>query len=147
MPKVSGLPEDTLPTADDFSISLDNASSILKKVRWSNLRGLFATKRSTTQASGTSVTPNADSTDVYTVTGLSVGTTIAAPTGTPTEGQPLTIRILDNGTAQSLAFNAIYRAIGITIPSATVAGKVLYVGCLYNLQDTKWDVVSIARQS
>jgi hypothetical protein len=147
MPKTSALPEDTTPTSDDYTVSLDNASGTLKKTKWSSLRGLFATRRANTTPSGASITPVCDTTDIFTVTALAVGASFLAPTGSPSDGQGLTIRIKDNGTAQSLAFNSVYRPIGITLPSTTVATKVIYIGCLYNAQDATWDVVSIGRQS
>lgn len=99
------------------------------------------TPRVGTTASSTTPTPNADTDDVYTVTALAAGATFGEPTGTPTSGQPLLIRIKDNGTARSLAFNAIYRAIGVTLPTTTVIGKTMYLGMVYNAADTKWDVI------
>jgi hypothetical protein len=69
-----------------------------------------------------------------------------APTGTPVDGQKLTIRIIDDGNAQALTWNAIYTVIGTTLPVTTVANKYVYVGCIYNAQETAWDVVSVAQQ-
>ncbi|WP_230685813.1 hypothetical protein, partial [Streptococcus pneumoniae] len=83
----------------------------------------------------------------YTVTALAVGATFGAPTGTPTEGQSLVIRVKDNGTARSLAYNAIYRAVGVTLPTTTVISKTIYLGMFYNSSDTKWDVVAVAQEA
>jgi hypothetical protein len=55
----------------------------------------------------------------------------------------LEIRIKDNGTARTLAFNAIYRAVGVTLPTTTVISKTLYLFCRYNSTDTKWDVLDV----
>ena len=63
------------------------------------------------------------------------------------KGQKLTIRIKDNGTARTLAWNAIYRACGVPLPTITVASKTMYVGCIYNSSDTKWDVVSLTQEA
>lgn len=41
MPKISGLPEDTSPTTDDFAISLDNGTTTTKKAKWLNIINLF----------------------------------------------------------------------------------------------------------
>ena len=68
--------------------------------------------------------------------------TIAAPTGTPVEGQKLIIRIKDDGSARAITFNAIFRAIGITLPTTTVSSKITYLGLVYNSTDTKWDVIA-----
>lgn len=95
-----------------------------------------------TTASFATPTPDADSQDQYTVTALAVNATFGAPTGTPSDGQNLIIRVKDNATARTLAFNAIYRAIGITLPTTTVISKTLYLGMKYNSADTKWDVLA-----
>lgn len=100
------------------------------------------TPRVSTTASSATPTPNADTDDHYTVTALATNATFGAPTGTPTDGQNLTIRILDNGTARTLAWNAIYRPITITMPSTTVISKTMYLGMKYNSADTRWDVLA-----
>jgi microcystin-dependent protein len=43
MTKISGLPEDTAPSSDDWTVSVDNATSSTKKVKWLNLASLFST--------------------------------------------------------------------------------------------------------
>ena len=103
--------------------------------------------RVTTVASSATPTPSPNTEDLYILSALAVGATFAAPGGTPSNGFKLMIRIKDNGGAQTLAWNAIYRAIGVTLPTTTVAGKTLYVGCVYNSADTKWDVVSVAQEA
>jgi hypothetical protein len=80
------------------------------------------------------------------VTALAVGATVAAPSGTPTNGNSLLIRIKDSGTARSLAWNAIYRAVGVTLPTTTVVSKNLYIGVKYNSTDTKWDVIAVGQE-
>lgn len=92
-------------------------------------------------------TPSATTDDEYVLTALAGAATFGAPTGTPAQGQKLLIRIKDNGTARALTWNAIYRAVGATLPSTTVASKTMYVGCIYNLTDSKWDVVSVALEA
>jgi len=105
---------------------------------------------SATIASAATITPTAGTTNQYTVTALATGATIAAPSGTPIDGQRLIIRIKDNGTARSLTWtttSGAYRAVGVTLPVTTVLGKVLYVGCIYNSQDNFWDVIATAQQA
>lgn len=102
------------------------------------------TKRVSSTASSTTPTPNADTDDVYVLTALAAGATFGAPTGTPTQGQGLIVRIKDNGTARTLAFNAIYRfSSDLSAPTTTVLSKTLYMGFIYNSTDTKWDCVAI----
>lgn len=96
-----------------------------------------------TVASSATPTPAVDTTDHYTVTALATNATFGAPTGTPVDGQKLTIRIKDNGTARTLGFNAIYRAgTDVTLPTTTVISKTMYLGFVYNSADTKWDLVA-----
>lgn len=105
------------------------------------------TPRVNTVVSAATITPTADVSDMYTVTALAVTGTFAAPSGTPTNGQRLLIRIKDNGTARTLTWNATYRVIGVTLPTTTVANKTLYIGCIYNSTDVFWDVVAVTVQA
>jgi len=103
-----------------------------------------------TVASAATITPTADTADQYNVTALAASATIAAPSGTPVDGQRLILRIKDNGSPRSLTWttsSGAYRAVGITLPTTTSAGKVTYVGCVYNAQDTFWDVVALTTQA
>lgn len=112
-----------------------------------SLSDAIKTPRIGTVASSATPAPNADTDDVFTVTALAANATFAAPSGTPADGQPLLIRIKDNGTARTLAWNAIYRAVGVTLPTTTVISKVLYVGCVYNSAATKWDVLGVSQEA
>jgi hypothetical protein len=106
------------------------------------------TPRSVDIADAATITPTGDTADQYEVTALAQAATIAAPSGTPTDGQKLVLRIKDNGTARALTWtttSGAYRAVGVTLPATTVLSKVLYVGCVYNAQDTFWDVLAVAQ--
>jgi hypothetical protein len=83
----------------------------------------------------------------YYLTALAESATFAAPSWTPVNGYRLMIRIKDNNTARPLAFNAIYRAVGITFPTTTVLWKTTYLLCIYNSADTKRDGVALAQQA
>jgi len=91
-------------------------------------------------------TPDVSTTDEYIATQMTVGMTFGAPTGSPVQGTQLIIRIKDNGSAQTIAWNATYKPIGVTLPTTTVAGKILYVGCIYNATVPQWDVVAVAQE-
>lgn len=128
----------TLPNATGTVVVADATQTLTNK---------RVTPRVATVAGGSSVTPTADSSDHFTVTALSAAATFAAPSGTPTDGQKLIIRIKDNGTARALTWNAIYREIGASLPSTTVISKTTYIGLIYNSADTKWDVVAAVTQA
>lgn len=105
------------------------------------------TPRIGTTTSSSSLTIDSDSYDHYTVTALAAAMTINSPSGTPTDGQRLVIRILDNSTARALTWNAAFRAIGVTLPTTTTIDKTIYVGCMWNSADSKWDVIAVAEES
>jgi hypothetical protein len=96
--------------------------------------------------SSATVTPTSTN-DLVKITAQAAGLTIANPTGTMSEGQSLMIRIKDNGTAQTIGFGTNYRAVGITLPTTTVISKTLYLGCIWNDTDTKFDVIGISQQA
>lgn len=160
---IHGATAKTTPVdADTFAMIDSAASNVLKKVTWANIKATlktyidsmtstFTNKRITprigTTASSATPTPSADDHDQYNVTALAAGATFGAPTGTPTDGQKLIIRVKDNGTARTLAYNAIYRAIGVTLPTTTVINKTIYLGMVYNAADTKWDVTAYALEA
>lgn len=103
-------------------------------------------------ASGTSgtLTPNGDTTDVFNAFALDGAITLAAPSGTPVDGQKLILRLKDDGTARAITWttsSGAYREIGITLPTTTTAGKLTYVGCVYNSTDLFWDAVALTTQA
>jgi len=101
------------------------------------------TERVGTVASSATITPVGDDNDLYTVTALATNTTIASPSGTPTNGQKLMIRIKDNGVTRTLTWNAIYNVVGVTLPTDTTAEKTHYIGCVYNSSNSKFDVLAV----
>jgi hypothetical protein len=97
---------------------------------------------------GATITPSIGAPQ-YNVTALDQTATFAVPAA-GVDGQRLVLRILDNGTSQSLIWTTTsggYRAVGVALPGATVAGKVAYLALIYNAQAVYWDVVAYALQS
>jgi len=140
-PPASGSYTNTFPAATGTTV-LDLATQTLTNKR--------ITARIQTTASASTITPTGDTADEYTVTALAVPATIAAPSGTPTDGQRLILRIKDNGTGRALTWtttSGAYRAVGITLPTTTTASKVTYVGLIYNAQDTYWDAIATVTQA
>jgi len=109
--------------------------------------GLRIDPRVTSAASASSLTPDVSTTDIYAYTALAAGLTINAPTGTPLDGDKLIFRLLDNGTARALTWNATYTIIGVTLPTTTTVSKTTYVGCIYNANNTRWDVIAVTTQA
>lgn len=105
----------------------------------------FLVPRVTAVASSTTITADVDTTDILTQANTqAAGTlTIAAPTGTPTNGQKLVIRVTCTN-AQTLSWNAAFRGSNdLALPVATTgSGKVDYLGFFYNSTALKWDLVA-----
>lgn len=85
--------------------------------------------------------------DLVVITAQAVNLTLANPTGTAQNGWGIVIRIKDNGTGRTISYGTNYRAIGVTLPTTTVAGKTLYLGMVYNSADTKWDVLAVGQEA
>jgi hypothetical protein len=85
---------------------------------------------------------------MFDITALALGATIAVPSFTPQNGMSLIIRIKDNGTAQALSFAAGYTNVsGLDTPTATVANKLLTIGAIYNSATSKWEIQGISQQA
>lgn len=103
------------------------------------------TPRIVTLTTSTTFTPDSDNSDqtVMNMTGTSGTITIAAPTGTPTDGQKLILR-LKTTNIQTYSFNATYAfSTTVTAPTATTATKTDYIGLIWDATNTKWDVVAV----
>jgi len=127
------------------NIKTINGSSVLGS---GNL-DVFALVPIQTVTSSATVTPTS-SNQLVVITAQAVALTLAAPTGTPEQGQPLMIRIKDNGTARAITWTSGtggYRAIGVTLPTTTVINKTTYVGCIYNSTDSRWDVIGVTTEA
>ena len=87
----------------------------------------------------------------YALTALANALTINADANAaPVDGQKMTFRIKDNGTARALTWTTgsakSFRVIGTTLPTTTVVSKIVYVGCIYNAADARWDVIAVAQE-
>ena len=105
--------------------------------------------RISSTTSTATLTVNSDFFDQAVLTAQAVALSVAAPTGTPVNGQKLTLRFKDNATAQTISWTTTsggFRVIGCTLPTTTVISKVVYIGCIYNSDETFWDVVSVGQQ-
>ena len=131
------------------NISLQGTVLINDTLDMNNNRILNAVVNPSVQeaANSATFTINADEQTDGVLTAMSASTTIAAPTGTPVQSQDLVFRFKDDGTARSLTWNAVFRAIGVTLPTTTVASKLTYVGCKYNSTDSKWDVIAVQQEA
>jgi hypothetical protein len=89
-----------------------------------------------------SATPtiDTDNVDEYDITALAVPITSMTTnlSGTPVEGDQLTIKIKDNGTAQTIAWGASFANGIATLPTTTTAGKNLWTGFTWSSSANAW---------
>jgi hypothetical protein len=107
------------------------------------------TPRGNSVISAATITPTSNLVDQYQITALAEPATFAAPSGTPTDGQRLTLRIKDAGVAQPMTWASGaggYKGYGSGLPSTTVAGKTTYVQLIYNNASTVWDAVTVSTE-
>ena len=88
-----------------------------------------------TVVSTATLTPTS-SDDLVEVTAQAEALAIANPTGTYVNGQNFLIRITDDGTIRAITYGDKYIAFGSALPTATVVGKTILIGCTYNSAGT-----------
>jgi hypothetical protein len=101
-----------------------------------------ALKGTETHISEATPTPDADHYSQYSLTAQAEAADFQNPTGTLVDGQKLIIRILDDTTPRALTWDTAYVSRGADLPTTTVAGKVHYIGLIYNDDLSTWDCVA-----
>jgi hypothetical protein len=100
---------------------------------------------------GVSLTPDISQFDLYVFTALAADVSVNPPTGTPVNGNKLVLRFKDNGSSRNITWTTgganSYRAVGVSLPASTSVSKVTYVGCMYNADETFWDVLAVTTQA
>ena len=102
----------------------------------------FAPQSTATVDGSGHITPTSQ---VFRVTALAASALIQVPSFTPQDGMSGELRISDNGTGQALTWATGWRAVGVTLPTATTGYAFTYISYEYSLVDTKWHVLSVAR--
>lgn len=136
-------------TSSNYAIKIDNSTPTnLFSIRNDGVVDIYGTitPRLQSLVSSANVTPT-NLNDEVVITAQAVGLTLVNPTGTALQGQSMIIRIKDNGTAQTIAYDTQYRAIGVTLPTTTVINKIVYLGLIYNSTDTKWDCIGVSQEA
>lgn len=125
------------------TLATQDASSVA--VTGGTMSGTAITQRVVAIADGTTVTMNADTTDIATQANTqAAGTlTIAAPTGTPVNGQKLIFR-LRSTNAQTFSWNAVFAgSTDLALPTASSgSSKYDYMGFIYNSTAAKWQLLA-----
>lgn len=130
--------------------NVDNTSNATERAAARTLTNARITKRVNSSTSTSTLTPDSDSYDQYNLTAQAAALSIAAPTGTPTDGQMLMLRFKDNATARALTWTITstgFRVVGVVLPTTTVISKTVYVGSIWNAADSFWDVIAVGQQA
>lgn len=141
---ITGLGSAALSNAWDFATSTQGAlaDSAVQPATVQTITNKRITPRVITSASTATLTPNADTQDLVALTALATNLTINAPTGTPTNGQNITVRVKDNGVSRTVSWNAAYTAFNPTdLRTDTVAGKTLIFQFIYNSTEMAWELL------
>jgi hypothetical protein len=85
--------------------------------------------------------------DYIDITAQAASLFIANPTGTPDNFANIVYRIEDDGTARAISFDTQFRALGVTLPTTTVSGKIMYIFTIWHAGDSRWDVVNVIQQA
>ena len=96
--------------------------------------------------SAATVTPT-EGDELVIITAQAAALFLANPTGTWAQGEDLMIRINDDGVARAITYDTKYRAVGVTLPTTTVANKVTYLGIIYNATSDTFDVIGVTTQA
>jgi len=134
--------------------SLGTSGKVLKtngtSVYWGNDNSLYV-PRVFSNTSQSTLSWNSNNYEQYQLTAVAATTTINADSGSPSNGQKIMFRLKDNGTARTISWTTgttnSFRAIGVTLPTTTVATKTTYIGCVYNSTDSRWDVIAVAQET
>lgn len=130
----------------DARVRMNIVAQDLQKMR-DDVATVVSTYSTATVASITSGATITPSTNIYSITAQAVGATFAVPSGTATDGKVLVIRLKDNGTTQTVAWNAIYTNVsGLDMLTATIASKWHIICCMYSTAAVKWQIVSISSE-
>jgi len=105
----------------------------------------LSSPRVTVITDATSITVNADTTDIATQanTQAAGSLTVNAPTGTPINGQKFILR-LNSTNIQTFSFNAVFQgSTDIGLPTASSGGGLYdYIGFIYNSTSAKWQMIA-----
>lgn len=131
----------------DKSNTTNQASGETEKRTASELKGYNRQPRIQAVTSASTVTPAWATDDQVNVTALATNVTFANPSGTPVDGQVIFLRVKDNGTSRTIGYGTQYRAVGVTLPTATVISKTVYLGGKWNAADSKVDILAVGLEA
>lgn len=129
----------TLSGTDGSTLAFGAGGTVAYTGATQTLTATRLTKRVIALTDAATITPNADTMDMGTLASLSQTTNFANPSGTPTDGQLLILRI-KSVTARAVTWGTQYRGGDTPLPTTTQgANKTEYWGFIRHAADSKWD--------
>jgi len=106
-------------------------------------------KRVYSTTSLATLTPEIASYDLFHLTAQAEALTIANhSTSTPTDGEQMKIRLLDNGTPRAITYGTNYVAkAGVALPTTTIASKNLEMMFEWNANLSKWNLMATGQEA
>lgn len=129
-----------------FKKSPSNVDSIVTTVTTDAIQTLtnkILLPRVTANSTPTVLSWNSNNSDLVDVTGLTNNLSIAADSGSPSNGQKVLFRITSTGV-YTLSLSTITKGFvttAVSIPSSLTANT-YHMGCIYNSSTSKWEVVA-----
>ena len=124
--------------------NVDNTSNATERAAARTLTNARIAPRVGTLVDTASIAIDIDATESDKLLTVSQATTFTI-TGTPTPMQKHLIRF-QSSAAWGITWPASFRNLAATAPTSTVAGKVQYMGIIWNADDTVWDVLAYGVQ-
>ncbi len=144
---IAGVPFDGTANISIASTNLSDTASIVLLTSTQTLTNKRITKRVLALSAG-SATPaiNTDSYDVVHITAQSAAITSFTTnlTGTPVDGDTLSISVKDDGTARALSFGASFEDGAAALPTTTVISTRLDIAFIWNTETTKWRCMAVS---
>jgi hypothetical protein len=138
-------------TTDTITLSNTGNSLIASGTITSNILISRVNPRFFSEVSNANLIVNISLFDQYNLTALATNLTINSSTlGNPENGNKIVLRLKDDGNVRNITWSSTtpggFRGVGVTLPANTSpVANVFYIGCIYNSEDTLWDVIAVSK--